>query len=168
MRKLWASIQKESWILIRDRAGIAVLFIMPLLMICIMALIQDAPFRDYQEIKIPILLASEDEGNLYQSLVKGMGENGFFEIKRMGSDSNALKMRIQNGEFDIGIYIPEKASLEFDRSIHAFVDSKLNPDSLNTSDKNPGTELKVFSAPARKKSVRVLVGNFNCGFNGKI
>ncbi|MDX1784374.1 MAG: ABC transporter permease, partial [Aequorivita vladivostokensis] len=45
MHKLWASTYKEMLLLIRDLGGIAILFIMPLLLLIVITLVQDSTFK---------------------------------------------------------------------------------------------------------------------------
>ena len=47
--KLTASVKKEFLLLIRDRAGLAMLFIMPVALVLIMNLLQDSSFRMLEE-----------------------------------------------------------------------------------------------------------------------
>ena len=82
MLRLFSTIHKELLILLRDRGGLAIMFLMPMAMIAIMALIQDAPFRDYQELKIPLLLINNDKGNLGKSIESGLKESKIFEITK--------------------------------------------------------------------------------------
>ena len=54
--KVLATFYKEFLLLIRDPGGMALIFIMPLALVIVMALVQDAPFRDYQELKLDVML----------------------------------------------------------------------------------------------------------------
>ena len=47
----------------RDPGGLLLLLIMPAALIIVMALVQDAPYRDYQEMKFEILVANKDKGS---------------------------------------------------------------------------------------------------------
>ena len=62
--KILATIYKEFLLLIRDPGGMALIFIMPLALVIVMALVQDAPFRDYQEIKLDVLMVDQDGDSL--------------------------------------------------------------------------------------------------------
>jgi ABC-2 type transport system permease protein len=62
--KILATIYKEFLLLIRDPGGMALIFIMPLALVIVMALVQDAPFRDYQEIKLDVLMVDHDGDSL--------------------------------------------------------------------------------------------------------
>ncbi|HEX6889838.1 MAG TPA: ABC transporter permease, partial [Chryseolinea sp.] len=62
--KILATIYKEFLLLVRDPGGMALIFIMPLALVVVMALVQDAPFRDYQEIKLDVLMVDLDGDSL--------------------------------------------------------------------------------------------------------
>ncbi len=45
-----------------------------------MALIQDAPFKDYQEVKFDILTVDNDHGRLGRYIREGLGNSGQFNV----------------------------------------------------------------------------------------
>ncbi len=68
--KVFATIYKEFLLLVRDPGGVALIFIMPLALVIVMALVQDAPFRDYQELKLEVLLIDQDRDSLSAKVMK--------------------------------------------------------------------------------------------------
>lgn len=72
MLRLLATIRKEWQLLLRDKTGLILLFVMPLVLITVMALIQDAPFKDYQDIKFDILTVDNDHGRLGRYVKEGL------------------------------------------------------------------------------------------------
>ncbi|MGB1318201.1 MAG: ABC transporter permease, partial [Flavobacteriales bacterium] len=79
--KLLASIKKEWLLLIRDKGGLGILFLMPMVLVVVMAVVQDAPFRDYQEQQIPVLFVNEDSGDISQQIMKAIeGGQTFYVI----------------------------------------------------------------------------------------
>ena len=68
--KILATVYKEFLLLIRDPGGMALIFIMPLALVIVMALVQDAPFRDYQEIKLEVLFIDHDQDSLSAKVKK--------------------------------------------------------------------------------------------------
>ena len=71
-----ATIQKEFLLLIRDPGGLALIFLMPLALVIIMALVQDAPFQDYQEVKLDVLLVDLDHDSLSTRIKKDFEKTG--------------------------------------------------------------------------------------------
>lgn len=116
MKKITATIIKEWILLRRDAAGLMLLFLMPAMLIVVMALVQDAPFRDYQELRFDLLLVDEDGGSLAQEIKSGLRESKNFRLieqvdgKQLTDES--LKALLQKGEFHVGIVIPAGATAE--------------------------------------------------------
>ena len=72
MRKLGTSIMKEVLILIRDLGGLAIIFIMPMVLIFVMALIQDSTFRKLDETSLSVLFIDEDMDSVGLAIEQGM------------------------------------------------------------------------------------------------
>ena len=78
---------------------------MPIAMIIIMALIQDAPFRDYQELKIPLLLVNNDKGDFGKTIEADLKRSKIFEISQASVSETEAKENIANGKYEIGIVV---------------------------------------------------------------
>lgn len=111
-----ATIYKEWLLLCRDLGGLLMLLVMPAALIVIMALVQDAPFRDYQEVQLDLLLADEDGGPLASEIRSGLrGSKAFRLIDSIdGRPMNAASLyeALQQGRQQVGIVIPKGASGE--------------------------------------------------------
>lgn len=116
MLRTIATIRKEWLLLMRDKAGLALLFVMPVVLITVMALIQDAPFRDYQEVKFDILAVDNDHGRLGRYIREGLGQSGQFNLidslnEQPLSEEKAAQL-IREGAYKISITIPKGATAE--------------------------------------------------------
>lgn len=116
MRKITATLIKEWILLKRDPGGIALLFLMPVIMIIVMALIQDAPFKDYQELRFDLLLADNDKGKLANEIKEGFRRSKNFNIIESidGKELNdvTIKKYLRQGKYQVGIVIPKGATAE--------------------------------------------------------
>ncbi|MCW3070990.1 MAG: hypothetical protein JWO44_880 [Bacteroidetes bacterium] len=162
MLRLTSTIRKELLILLRDRGGLAILFLMPMAMITLMALIQDAPFRDYQELKIPLLLSNRDTSTLGKTIEEGLRSAKIFEITKTGQPESSIKQSVKGGDYEIGIVIPENATTILNSKVNAFVNAKLSAaglsDSLKAAPAAPGElSLLIFFAPDTKKSFKISI-----------
>ncbi|ASZ14574.1 ABC transporter permease [Chitinophaga pendula] len=114
MLRLLATIKKEWILLRRDKAGLALLFAMPVILITVMALIQDAPFKDYQEIKFDILTVDNDHGRLARYIREGLQSNGQFNVidsvKGQSLTESYARKLVQEGDYKICIVIPQGAT----------------------------------------------------------
>ncbi|WP_143305048.1 ABC transporter permease [Chitinophaga vietnamensis] len=114
MLRFLATIKKEWQLLLRDKMGLSLLFVMPVILITVMALIQDAPFKDYQEIKFDILTVDNDHGRLGRYIREGLEHGGQFNIidSLQGQPVTAEMARqlVNNGDYKISIIIPSGAT----------------------------------------------------------
>ena len=163
MLRLFATIKKDLLILLRDRSGLALLFLMPLALIIIMSLIQDAPFRDYQELKIPLLLANNDNGDLGKSIADSLNNSKIFSIvDTIISEEEAAKI-ISAGIYEIGIIIPAGASVALNARVKQFVSAKLVAFGIADTKRKDDTlshaaaEIHIYFSPSIKKSFRYSV-----------
>ncbi len=116
MKKTIATILKEWILLKRDLGGIALLFLMPVMLIIVMALVQDAPFKDYQELKFDLLLVNNDKGRLSEDIIQGFKKSKNFNVVesvegKLLNDS-LLKLYLEKGDYPVGIVIPGGATAE--------------------------------------------------------
>lgn len=174
MLRLTSTIRKELLILLRDRGGLAILFLMPMAMITIMALIQDAPFRDYQELKIPLLISDKDTSTLGRTIEEGLKSSKIFEITKTDKNEKELKQRVKASDFEIGIVIPENATELLNSKVNKFVTEKLSTAGLGDSVKTTSNQefsdldLLIFFAPDTKKSFKVSILSTLKQFTSKI
>ena len=127
--KLLASIKKEWLLLIRDKGGLGILFLMPMVLVIVMALVQDAPFRDYQEQQMPVLFVNQDSGAISEAIVATIHNGKAFRVvdslDGIPIDSTRLSKAINSGEFQIGIVIHEGLGDDLKSIVDSQVDGML-------------------------------------------
>jgi ABC-2 type transport system permease protein len=127
--KLLASIKKEWLLLIRDKGGLGILFLMPMVLVIVMALVQDAPFRDYQEQQLPVLFVDEDKGVISQSILRGMGEgNTFLLVDSLDNQlitTEKATNAINSGKYQIGVIVHQGLSSELQKIVNGQVEGML-------------------------------------------
>lgn len=164
MGRLKASIWKEILVLSRDKAGLSILFIMPLSLTIIMALIQDAPFKDFQETKIEMLFLNEDLGATGGKIESGLKNTGVFELQAPEENSKAfLEKAVSTGNAQLGIFIPATATELLDNKTNKLLNDALGPlglapsaDTLLAADT---LWVEIYIDPATKKSFKNAIVN---------
>ncbi len=156
--KFLAAIKKESLILLRDKAGLAILFIMPLFLITIMSLIQDAPFKDYKENKIPIVYVDNDNDSLGSIIEKGLVNSGMFsvitEIEGKAANDESTKQSVSRGEYRLGIIIPQGATKTMNKNVENRVAKMLASFGMAEND----TSLLDFArSDSAKQSIEIII-----------
>lgn len=112
--KILATIYKEFLTLVRDPGGMAMIFLMPVVLVTVMSFVQDAPFRDYTQFKFDILCVNEDHDSLGTWVENSLVSSGSFKmIKEYEgkpiSREMAIKM-VNEGKFKALVYIPKDAT----------------------------------------------------------
>lgn len=159
--KILNAIYKELLVLTRDRAGLAVLYIMPLVLIILMALIQDAPFRDYKDTHIPVLLVDQDNGELSELISEKLSETGMFSLVRADSglwlDEKYTRL-VADGTYKAAVVIKENASTHFDRKLRIRIEKSFNSfAAVKSSYPDPlpaDNDIQIVWDPVIKKSFK--------------
>lgn len=164
MHKLWASTYKEFLLLIRDLGGIAILFIMPLLLLIVITLVQDSTFKTISDVKIPVLLVDKDKGEISKSILKNLSESNSFEILQKTSEEEA-KEAVFTGKYQLAIVIPENLSASLQKKVDQNVGGILSKfgleeDSLAVEKEMiPQKEVRLYFDPATQTSFKSSVKN---------
>ncbi|HES59709.1 MAG: ABC transporter permease [Calditrichaceae bacterium] len=131
MIKLISSIIKEFHMLRRDKAALATLFLMPVLLVFVITFLQDATISQFQKTRIPIIFINEDTGELAQSIENGLKAADYFELlsqyngKKI-SDSLAYKL-VAEGVYKVFIKIPTGISRVLDEDAINLYRQKVSP-----------------------------------------
>jgi ABC-2 type transport system permease protein len=111
MFKILSSLRKEFLLLINDRTGLALMFLMPLLLVFIITIIQDSAFKMVNENQIQLLVVNRDTGKEGKKLVDALTKSGLFKIDAQNQiKQEALKTELLSRGQMIALYIPETFS----------------------------------------------------------
>ena len=108
MYKLWATVIKDIRILLRDKVGIALMFVMPIVLVVIVTSIQNSTFQLVSKNRLPMLVCNKDTGKLSLQLIQTIDRIGMFKLTKISaaeSEQNVSR-HIQNKEALLAIVIP--------------------------------------------------------------
>ncbi len=113
MYKLWASILKDLQLLTRDKVGLLVMFIMPIVLALVITATQNSTFELVNKNKITLLLCNKDTGDASKELVKAIEKVGMFAVKRVGAGQTEKQLSNSMHQKDalIAIIIPQNFSV---------------------------------------------------------
>lgn len=165
MLRLLATIRKEWLLLLRDKTGLILLFIMPVVLITVMALIQDAPFKDYQEVKLDILTVDNDHGRLGRYIREGLQSGGQFNIidsvKGAPLTQESAKALVNSGEYKLSIIIPGGATGAIVSNANRIVNDISKrmgiPVVLPVKSKQDSLDVVIYFDPAAKKAFKSAI-----------
>jgi len=173
MYRLLASIKKEWLILVRDLAGLGLIFLMPLVLVLVMTLIQDASFRKLDETKITLLYLDEDHDTLGIQVKNGLVKADYFEVitslEGHELDEKAVLGQVAQGNYQIGIVI-RKGSTDAIRARgqQMVQQTILGPDAGTVADTMVKAKIIIYFDPAMKNSFRLTVRNALENFTSNI
>lgn len=163
MHKLLASTYKEFLLLTRDVGGIAILFIMPLVLIITITLIQDSTFKMVGDTKIPILLVDYDKGSVSETINKGLNESKIFDVINIETEDDAKNL-VFKGTNQLAIIIPKDLSNDLEKKIKQNVEDILSKFGLEEEGIQPkesfiAKEVKLYFDPATQFAFKNSVKN---------
>ena len=85
MYKLRATIIKDLLMLSRDRVGMIVMFVMPIVLAIVITATQNSTFELVNNNKVPLLLCNRDGGEPGKQLESAIEKVGMFEVKKIAS-----------------------------------------------------------------------------------
>jgi ABC-2 type transport system permease protein len=99
---------KDLRILSRDKAGLAVMFLMPILLVVVITSIQNSTFKMVNENKVPLLLCNRDGGEGSRQMTEALKKIGMFSITYADTSLGDKQLISMMGEKDalIGVVIP--------------------------------------------------------------
>ena len=168
MKIVWAEIKKEILLLLRDMGGLALLFFMPALLVVVMAYIQDAAFRVLSNDKVEVIWVDEDNSKISNSIKIELEASGYFvlidSLNQKEIDSNSAKELLSDGEYQVGIVIPNNFQKLFKSRVKGRVDSLLMDFGLVDSGQNSIVAPQIITIsllfdPLTKATFKTSVAN---------
>ena len=123
--KLIATVKKETLLLVRDKVGLSILFLMPMILIFVMTLIQDAAFKTINEKGIPIVFVNNDKDSLGILIEDGLRNNDLCtfndSIDGKPATIQTAHKAVSEGKFLVGIVIPAGATAAIRKNVMVLV-----------------------------------------------
>ncbi len=160
MIAFFGNIKKEILLLLRDKAGLTFLFIMPIALVLLMTLLQDKTVKKLQQEQMDIVLVNLDNSIMGDAIIQGLKEMELFNVHEL-SDGDSLNSEVASqavldGEYQMGIIIPAKSSHKLKRIVSnelrkqmPDIGTQVLPDSVLDD-----IQLEIFFDPLIKASLR--------------
>lgn len=140
MYKLWATIQKDIRILTRDKVGLTLMFVMPVVLAIVITAIQNSTFELVNDNKVPLLLCNRDTGAASRQLVQAIQKIGMFEVKQVTGRENEQEItdRMHAKDALVAIVVPAHFSATMNEKAKNISGKALNnfgvqPDTVKTA-----------------------------------
>jgi len=134
MYKLRATILKDIQVLTRDKVGLIMMFVMPIILAIVITATQNSTFELVNKNKVPLLLCNKDTGESSKGLVAAIEKVGMFEVKKVaaGETEKQLSDRMHEKDALIAIIIPPDFSSKLEAKARETSSKALNNLGLQT------------------------------------
>lgn len=112
MFKLKSTIIKDFRILLRDKAGILLMFVMPIVLVVVVTSIQNSTFQLVNKNKLSIIVNNNDTGHAGKQLVAAINKIGMFKVSSVSGDKSEKQIAEAMHQQDamLGIIVPANFS----------------------------------------------------------
>lgn len=162
MTKLWYNIRKELLILMRDLPGLAILFLMPLMLIIVITLTQENAMHSLNGANIDILFIDHDNNTIGDLVHEGLSTsdeiNLITEYKSKALTDSTINLLVAEGKFRAGIIIFENTTEDAEQKIISDLKT------LVAGIEDDGDQVSIHGIqllfdPAIKDVLRISIGN---------
>jgi ABC-2 type transport system permease protein len=161
MYKLWATIKKDTRILLRDKIGIALMFVMPIILVVVVTSIQNSTFQLVGKNQLPILVMNNDTGQSSAQMIKAIGEIGMFRVLKMPKNGSKIADEMHNTDAMLGVVIPANFSTRVAAKSKSVADKAMSSFGLagDSTKKTVGDvdPLTLYYNPVLQESLRLSV-----------
>jgi ABC-2 type transport system permease protein len=163
MFKLWATIRKDVRVLLRDKVGIALMFVMPIILVVVVTSIQNSTFQLVNKNRLPIVIANQDTGQSSKQLLTAIGKIGMFKVTELPKNSSpkAIADGMHAQDAMLGITIPANFSVKVKEKADNVSGKALTSFGLegDTTKKTVGNvePLTLYYNPILQESLRLSV-----------
>jgi ABC-2 type transport system permease protein len=108
MFKLWSAIKKDMRVLWRDGVGLALMFIMPIVLVVVITDIQNSTFQVINKKKLAVLVCNRDTGASGAQLVEAINKIGMFSVDNLpkNQDEKTIGDSLRKKDALMSIIIP--------------------------------------------------------------
>ncbi|HOS16915.1 MAG TPA: ABC transporter permease [Bacteroidales bacterium] len=149
-------LYKDFLLLIRDKAGLLLLFAMPLALVLIMTSMQDGIINVVTNTEVSLLLINDDKDSIGNAIEKELSQSTVFNTVN-GRELNPfmteddLRHNISKGKYLVGIYIPDSITQTYILHFtHKIEKAMMGCNNTNNAD---SFLINVYLDPAIKPSV---------------
>ena len=151
MRKFITLLYKDYVLLIRDVAGLCLMFLMPVALVFLMTFLQNDLIGKITETEISVLMLNMDNDTLGNSIEKQIADSESFKLTKTEDDETELILAVARGDYMIGIVIPQNSSDYIRQNAKHAVLKGFNGEDIENTD---SVTVKIYLDPTLKTSFR--------------
>jgi len=151
MRKFVSLLYKDYLLLLRDVAGLCLMFLMPVALVFLMTFLQNDLIGKINETEISVLMLNMDNDTLGNSIERQISDSESFILTKTEENEEQLRLSVARGDYMIGIMIPEGISDSIRKNAKNAVLSGFKGEKCEKTD---SITIKILIDPTLKTSFR--------------
>ncbi|MBW2050499.1 MAG: ABC transporter permease [Deltaproteobacteria bacterium] len=130
MKEFFATACKEFLVFARDRTGLGIVFLMPVVLVLVVSLVQEGTWIAITAKNTEVLVVDEDGGSLGRAVLRGLEDSGLCRVvttisgKPVGIED--ARESIASGTHRFAVIVPAGATLEMRRRVERFIGALLS------------------------------------------
>jgi ABC-2 type transport system permease protein len=160
MFKLWVTIKKDFRLLVRDRAGLFSMFVMPIILVIVITSVQNSTFELVNDNKVALIIDNRDAGEAGKQFIRAIEKMGMFRLTILatGQGEDQITGAMHAKDVMVAIGIPRDFSIQISRRASLIADQALKGLDLGPGGSDPGevpvTPLTLYYHPVLQPSFR--------------
>jgi ABC-2 type transport system permease protein len=164
MNKLLATLKKEALVVLHDKVGLLLMYVMPIALVFILTLVNDSSFRMVSDNEISIMVVNDDRGDRGDSLIQLLEGSGSFKLTvSKGLSPVAIQQSLLKDNRLLAIQIPENFTAQLKQKASGVTDLMLSEfgvkDTVITQPPTAPQSLVVFYDPVLQENYRFSINN---------
>ncbi|MCJ7686622.1 MAG: ABC transporter permease [Desulfobacteraceae bacterium] len=110
MKEFFATLHKEFLIFSRDRTGLGIVFLMPVVLVLVVSLVQEGTWVAITAQNMEVLVVDDDRGFLGNAVVQGLADSGLCrvvtEISGKSITMGEARKSIMSGRYKFAVIVP--------------------------------------------------------------
>ncbi len=164
MSRFLALLYKDFLLLLRDKAGLLFMFLMPMALVLVMTGMQEGAFSSHADKHIALLIADQDKDTVGVTITRKLQNESLFEVTlandaEKGMTEERLKGLVTQGKYLIGIYIPDSTTKRIrDNAANTISDALPRPtDDTDSVDTITEAQIRIYIDPTTERSFRQIL-----------
>lgn len=161
MQKLKASILKDFRLLFKDRVGLLLMFLMPILLVLLITALQNNTFKLVNDHQVPLILVNQDTSEIAGQFVNGVKEVGMFDLKlRDDADTSKILELMEESDALVALIVPPSFSAKVDKKAEDVATQALSDLGMgggSHEDIEQVNPLKLYYSPVLQESYRFAI-----------
>ncbi len=164
MNLIISILKKDILLIFRDKVGLALLFLMPIMLVLIMTLLQDSTFKALNQEKIKIIIVDDDKDIVGQTITEVLDSSKIFEITVLNEQKDSIDLQnaknlVNKGKYKLALYIPQKTTRNLKKIISKEI--KIQMPNLNSktskTNTNNNSEIEIFFDPVINSTFKTSI-----------